>query len=298
MTTVCQRWWSSPALALVLACSWLTGAPIREAAAGYSAPCYIDGCQSADGRFVITAAISEGKHPRGPYKWNYTWKDTKTGETKTFAAAGIQGGSVYGQLFMAPDGETFAMFNACVMWWPGASADHAHENILQNREDPKWRTQEPFSKRLLIYRKDGTILKEFAVSDFVQPQEWESVMAVFNRVHWIADYPGLSYRKTPRGHYAFYQVSPDYTILEFRVVPTRADRAKGGRVVRVRLTDGHILAADEELKDPAKIPVRPFQGPPEIAEVPNFKRKNELYVPSLDPVRTAGTMREVPPAKE
>ena len=182
-----------------------------SAYAGYAADSYIDGCQSLDGRYVVTAELVEGKQLRGPFKWKFVWKDTKTGKTIESDAQGVQGGQVYAQLFLAPDGETFALFNHVIMWWPGESADHAHEKLPKDRENPAWREQDVFKKRHMIYRKDGTLLKEFAVGDFLQPEEWSEVAVAFNRVHWISDYPGLSYRKTPRSQYAFYQATQTST---------------------------------------------------------------------------------------
>ena len=47
--------------------------------AGYEQPAYIDGCQSTDGRFVITAEQTlRGKTVHGPHKWEFIWKDTNS----------------------------------------------------------------------------------------------------------------------------------------------------------------------------------------------------------------------------
>jgi len=212
--------------------------------AGYEQPAYIDGCQSIDGRFVITAKQTvRGKTVHGPHKWDFVWKDIKTDETRRFSAQGIQGGQVYAQLFMAPDGETFALWNHITQYWPEKSHLHSH-NVLPKREEvgeEKNRELDIHEKRLIIYRKDGSIIKEFGVGDFLRDEEWESVLAVFTRVHWLQEYDDLTYRDICRMQYSFYRVSPDYTLLEFRPVPSRVKRKDPPRVVRVSLTDGRIL---------------------------------------------------------
>lgn len=261
--------------------------------AGYSQPSFIDGCQSADGRYTVTAQKSEkSKDPNGPHKWTFQWKDATTGETRTFAAKGVQGGQIYGQLFLPPGGETFALWNHLIMWTEGKSEDHFAQKLPRRDDTDAWRKQTPFSKRLIIYSsKDGSILKELAVADFLAPEEWAGVVPAFNRVHWIVDYAPLSYRTSLRPAYALCRVSPDYSILEFRVVPLRTDKDKSGRTVRVSLADGRILAAGEKLDD-AKLPVRPFLGPDKFPDNDNAVR--EGYVPSLDPVRKKGTFAVAP----
>lgn len=98
--------------------------------AGYSQPSFIDGCQSADGRYTVTAQKSEkSKDPNGPHKWTLQWKDATTGESRTFAAKGVQGGQIYGQLFLPPGGETFALWNHLIMWTEGKSEDHFAQKL-------------------------------------------------------------------------------------------------------------------------------------------------------------------------
>ena len=260
------------------------------ARAGYEQPCYIDGCQSIDGRFVITATQTErGKSSHGPNKWSFTWKDTKTGQTETFEAKGVQGGQIYGQLFIAPDGQTFALWNHVTMYWSEKSHMHASAHVpkREEMEAAKWRTLEYFSNRIIVYRKDGSILKALGVNDLLKDEEWEGVLPVFNRVHWVQPYDGLNFKATPRTQYAFYRVSPDYTVLEFQAVSSRAKRKEAPRVVRVSLTDGRVLGDDEKLTDVSKIPVRPFQGDDHLPK--SDATWKESYTPSLDPVRTAGT---------
>ena len=235
---------------------------VSTAHAGYEQPAYIDGCQSVDGRYVITAEQTvRGKSVHGPHKWDFIWTDTKTGETIRVPAQGIQGGQIYAQLFIAPDGETFALWNHITQYWPDKSHMHSHD-VLPKREEmgeEKYRALDIHKKRLIIYRKDGTIVKEFGVGDFLNDDEWESVLAVFTRIHWLQEYDNLSYRDICRMQYSCYRISPDYTVLEFRPVAARAKRNEPARVVRVSLTDGRILDADENL-DEQKTPVRPFVG--------------------------------------
>ena len=257
--------------------------------AGYEQPEYIDGCQSVDGRYVITAEQTvRGRNVHGPHKWNFIWKDTETGVTKRFPAAGIQGGQIYAQLFIAPDGETFALWNHITQYWPEKSHMHSHD-VLAKRDvmgEDKYRALDIHKKRLIIYRKDGSIIREFGVGDFLKDNEWESVLAVFTRIHWLQEYDELSYRDICRMQYSFYRVSPDYTVLEFRPVSSRANRKEPPRIVRVSLTDGRLIPGDEKLTG-QQIPVRPFLGPDRPPK--NSKPWRENYQPSLDPVRTPGT---------
>jgi sugar lactone lactonase YvrE len=258
--------------------------------AGYEAPCYIDGGQSADGRYIMTAELVErGPTPHGPNRWKFHWHDTQTNTKRSFPAEGVQAGQIYAHLFVPPGGETFALWNHVTMWSDGKSNSHASAKLNPKDDSDTWRKQSAFSKRLILYSSaNGSIVKEFAVADFLQPEEWQRVLPVFNRVHWIADYQPLSYRNTPRSGYAFYRISPDYSILEFRVVAARGAKDKSGRPVHVRLTDGHILAANEYPTEQEKVPVRPFVGPDKLPS--NDGKVREAYVPHLDPVRVAGEL--------
>jgi hypothetical protein len=268
--------------------------PATPLLAGYSAPNFIDGGQSSDGRYVVTAECTEaGKTHNGPNTWKFVWKDTQRNLVRSFKAQGVQGGQVYGQLFVPPGGETFALFNHVVLWTEGKSNDHAAGSLPSKEDSDAWRTQSAFDKRLIVYSStDGRILKELKVADFLLPEEWEQVSVVFNRVHWIADFAPLSYRSTPRPGYAFYRVSPDYSILEVRIVPLRIAKDKSGRAVRVRLADGAILGKDQWPTEEAKVPVRPFLGPDKLPD--NDHRVREGYVPSLDPVRKEGVFAVAP----
>jgi sugar lactone lactonase YvrE len=261
--------------------------------AGHETPCFIDPCQSADGRYVVTAAPVGKPINHGPNRWQFTWKDTQTGEARTFDAQGVQGGQIHAQLFVPPGGKTFALFNHVTMWTAGKSDMHLANHLPAKAGDPQFREMEIFRNRLIIYRSDGSIIKALGVGDFVQEDEWPAVLPVFTRVHWIKDYPGRHFKKTPRVGYAFYNVSPDYSVLEFRVVPTRTAKDKAGRVVRVSLTDGRILAPDEALP-PERTPVKPFIGPDEVPAGMSADEK-DAYQPALDPVRVAGVFAPVTP---
>lgn len=254
--------------------------------AGYEAPPHIDGCQSVDGRFAITAECTErAKTSHGPHKWDFVWRDTREDITKRYPAKGVQGGQVYAQLFIAPDGETFALFNHVTLWEPEKSHMHGPKDLPHHEDTEKWRNDHRFSKRLIIYRKDGDILKEFSIADLLQPEEWETVGRSFNRIHWIEEYDGLNFKETPRTQYAFYRVSPDYTVLEVLAKRPRKSKAPP-RPIRISLTDGRLIKPDEKLP-PEKTPVRPYQGDDHLPK--GGQPWKESYTPSLDPVRTAGS---------
>lgn len=269
--------------------------------AGYEQPSYIDAGQSPDGRFVVTAAQvidpkagTKGGPPKpnpahGPFQWQFTWKDTKTGESKTFDAKGVQSGQVYAHLFVPPGGETFALFNHITLWHAEKSHGHGANVIAGDKpgavaEDK--RTHDAVSRRVVVYRKDGTILKELGINDVLTPAEWDAVVAPFNRAHWLVEYAPLAFKTAPRCGYAFYRLSPDHTVLEFRVVSPRGAKDRTGRAVRVDLTKGTILPADWKTDDADKTPVRAFKGPDKLPDGSPTGR--EGYVPSLDPLRTEG----------
>ena len=267
----------------------------QAAFGGYNRPIHIDGCRSADGRFEIVAEITErGTTQHGPNTWEFIWKDTQTGATRRLPAQGIQGGLIYAQLFIAPDGETFALWNHIVQYWPEKSVDHAHEFLPPAEkagEEEKFRGLDIHKKRLIIYRNDGSIVKELGAADLLTAEEWPAVHVAFTWLGWLAAYDGMEWKTACRMQYAFYRVSPDYTVLEFRPNSPRSP-ARDPRVVRVSLTDGRVFGPDEEITDPAKIPVRPFIG--EKALPKGCPEWLENYTPSLDPVRKAGEFRIVP----
>ena len=83
--------------------------------AGHTRPAYLDGCQSMDGRYVVTAEpIKEKAGKKETIKWKYHWKDTKTNEAHSGWLTGPHGlghfDVTYGHLFMPPGGETFALW--------------------------------------------------------------------------------------------------------------------------------------------------------------------------------------------
>ena len=254
--------------------------------AGYEAPPHIDGCQSVNGRFVITAeCIERGKTSHGPHRWEFVWRDTTEDKIVRFAAKGVQAGQIYAQLFIAPDGETFALYNHVTLWEPEKSHMHGPKDLPYHAETDEWRNDPRFSKRLIIYRKNGEILKEFSIADLLRPDEWSTVGRSFNRVHWVEPFDDLNFKETPRIQYAFYRVSPDYTVLE--LLAKRPRRSKDAlRSIRISLTDGRLIGAEEKLSK-EKTPVRPFQGDDHLPK--GGAPWKESYTPSLDPVRTSGS---------
>ncbi len=282
-------------LLLTLSLLILGACLISPAHAGYEAPPHIDGCQSMDGRFVITAEMTHrGKTSHGPHKWDFVYRDTQKDITTRFPAGGIQGGQIYAQLFMAPDGETFALFNHVTLWEPEKSHMHGPKDLPFREDTDQWRNDPRFSRRVIIYRKDGSIVKELSVADILQPEEWETAGRSFNRIHWLEAYDGLNFKATPRSQYAFYRVSPDYTVLEVLATRPRSRRSSPPRVVRISLVDGRILPTDAKLP-PQKTPVRPFQGDDHLPK--SGAAWKESYTPSLDPVRTAGAYKIVSAAE-
>jgi hypothetical protein len=260
----------------------------RWAHAGYEVPCYIDGGQSADGRYTVTTVPVGKITNHGPNHWQFVWHDARTDESRKFDAAEVQGGQIHAHLFVAPGGETFALFNHVTLWTEGKSDMHGAAKLCEKPGLPRDHNDPAFSRRIIIYSaKDGHVIKQLGAADFLTADEWENVIAVFNRVHWIKEYPGLNFKKTPRAGYAFYRVSPDYTVLEFQMTPVKASKQKESRIVRVRLTDGEILKPDEKLAE-EKTPVRPFKGPDALPDEDKLAR--ERYVPSLDPVRHEGQL--------
>jgi hypothetical protein len=61
--------------------------------AGYEPPCHIDGCRSADGRFVVTAEPVGKLTNHGPNQWQFVWTDTMAKKTVRFDARGAPGAS-------------------------------------------------------------------------------------------------------------------------------------------------------------------------------------------------------------
>jgi sugar lactone lactonase YvrE len=254
--------------------------------AGYEPACFIDGAQSHDGRYVVTAESVGKIANHGPNQWKFIWKDTKVGETRTFPARSVSGGQVHAQLYVAPDGATFALFNHVTLWYPGKSDMHGAAKLWGEKAGvPQDVRHEAFSRRIVIYKNDGAVIKELGICDLLTSDELDAVTTVFTRVNWIDNFPGLSYRQTARPAYALCLVSPDYTVLEVRAVAPRG--TKTNRTIRISLTDGRILDAQEPLPE-SRLPVRSFVDPDHLPD--NEPKTRDSFLPSLDPVRVAGKL--------
>ena len=136
--------------------------PSSFALAGHTRPAYLDGCQSMDGRDVVTAApIKEKVGKKEIIKWKYHWRDTKTSETHSGWLTGPRGlghfDVTYGQHFMPPGGETFA-FWLTASW---AESDMPHPrgnqantarnspNIPRSAPDSPWESAQALKRREL-----------------------------------------------------------------------------------------------------------------------------------------------------
>ena len=261
------------------------------ALAGHTRPAYVDGSQSIDGRFVVTAKYVPSDSKTKSYgNWEFTWKDTKLDKTLTGKLQGIMGVGhfdvTYAHIFVAPDGETFAVWNGGSFACPAPKGD-GKGDISKLKDHPS------FADRLIIYRKNGEIVNRVGLKDILLPKEWVYVNWVHGNLYWSIEYPdAVKNGEAPRAGMRYYRVSPDYTVLEVTVGASNDARNKvkdlgdgtlnHRRVVRFDLTTGKVLAADLALKDQSKIPVRPFVG--------KLAPRGELggYVPSLDPVRVEG----------
>lgn len=266
--------------------------------AGHTRPGYVDGCQSADGRFIVTAESK--KTPQGKDGWQFTWLDKKTNESHQGWLVGVPQGLehfqiAYTHIFVPPGGETFAVwqpasFAPCDRKPPGGK-----EQAVQKDPSDEFKNYAGFSDRLVIYRKTGEVLSRLAMRDLLQDNEWIFVNWVHGNLYWLTEYPDVMKNsgEPPRCGYRYYRVSPDYSVLEFAVGPNSdakhkvknidANLVNYRRVVRVSLRDGLFLDPAKSQTDSQQTPVTPFQGP-------LVKRGDEmkLFVPSLDPVRVAG----------
>ena len=166
--------------------------------AGYSRPNFIDGCRSINGQFEVTVRQTQrGEKGTGTHKWNFIWKDLKNNEVKEFEAKGVGGGKVSGQLFIAPDGETFALWNHITLWWKEKSHDHVRKFIIQPDKalTEEYRRQPVFSKRIIIYSKNGEIIKELGLDDILTEEDWKTVPTpYFNRVEWLRPYNNFYFK--------------------------------------------------------------------------------------------------------
>lgn len=264
-----------------------------SASAGHSRHSYFDGSQSMDGRFRVVPRRVDGPEPKkgpAPYHWEYEWRDTKTGQTIVGEIEGPRSGNsnvfdpVGSHVFVAPDGETFAV------WTPQVMMRAESKKPEGDRADEAFQQFDGFSRRLVVYRKTGEIVRRFDLDDFLADADWQWMHFHGRQTYWLLEYPGLHTRSAPRPFHALYQISPDYTVLEFRIgantEATHNARKRGveppePRHVRIRLTDGERL--DELPDDPEKQPVRPFVG-----DLADKVRRQRDYVPSLDPVRVEG----------
>ena len=253
----------------------LTFGVISTADAGHSRFPYFDGGQSVDGRFVVTVIRIDtppaNKKAPASYHWTYIWKDTTTGKTIDGRLAdGYRTGSdsvfdpVHGHTFVAPDGETFAIWNPQVL----APTPAGLKKPPTTFDSAESRDFVGFSHRLVIYRKTGEVVKRFDLKDFLHEGDWEWLYCYGCQVYWQTEYDGLTTRTAPRPGYALYRISPDSTVLEFTIGATEEAKHKAKergitppapRVVRVSLIDGRDLS-DAKLTEPAKVPVRPFKG--------------------------------------
>jgi hypothetical protein len=290
---------------VVLALCILFGLALRTEA-GHTRAGYVDGCQSIDGRFVVTAELMtqpKGKEGGG-YVWEYTWKDTKTNQTLTGKLQGLRGVDhfvvTYAHIFVPPDGETFAVFNTAA-WAGNAKGPVVYpkdaEKYSPNRSED-FRTMPCFADHLVIYKKTGEVIKRYSINDLLQPHEWQFMHWVQGNLYWLREYPEnwTGQVEPPRCGYRYYRISPDYTVLEFTAGPdgeARTNLKSAGakdellnykRVVRIRLTDGAFLPTDEKPADPNKVPGRPYVGSGVT------RGDSAAYVPSLDPVRQPGKM--------
>lgn len=261
---------------------------------------------------LTTRQIAVGRHRRKALEvsWVFTWKDTKTGDTQSGPLHSLQDGEhftvVYAHIYVAPDGQTFAVWNTCG-FAPGDKkiVSPGQEMLSPERDKDAFQKFVGFSDRLVIYKKDGEIVKRLGMADLLKPNEWKYIFMLQGNLYWLSEYPDayVNKQEPPRTGYRYTRVSPDYTVLEFAIGPTDEVRLKYKlnakapaeikseavtyrRVVRLRLTDGAFLDPTEKISDANKVPVRSF------VPIDGFSRANQAgFQPSLDPVRGAGKMK-------
>jgi hypothetical protein len=266
------------------------------AVAGHTRPGYVDGCQSADGRYVVTAESK--KQPDGKDGWEFTWKDTKTNTSHKGWLVGLPYGLehfrvTYTHIFVPPGGETFAVWQTASWASGGSKPPGMKDKELNQNPTDEFKNYAGFADRLVIYKKTGEIVKRISLNDILKPNEWVYVNWVQGNMYWLSEYPDVMKPsgEPPRCGYRYFRISPDYSVLEFTVGPNSdathkvkelgADVVNYRRPVWISLSDGKFL--EKKPTDKEKTPVRPFVG--ELV-----KRGDEMknYVPSLDPVRVAG----------
>ena len=157
-------------IAGIIACCILTS----TVHAGHSRHSYVDGGQSMDGRFRVIPKLVMGEKPKKgptPFHWEYEWKDTKTGDTIRGRLEGLRSGSsnvfdpVGSHIFVAPDGETFAL------WTPQVTMRSSAKKPDGERDSESFQKFDGFSRRLVIYHKSGEIVKSFDIDDFLSNDE-------------------------------------------------------------------------------------------------------------------------------
>lgn len=274
---------------------------LSTAQAGHSRFPYVDGGQSADGRFVVTAKLvapPDGPKPTSGYQWSYQWKDTKTDKTIDGTLLGLRSGRsqvgdpVHAHIFVAPGGETFAVWN------PNVQARMTTASKLPDLSLPESRNWEGFSHKLTIYKKTGEVVKRLDLKDFLSEEDWKWLFCYQNQIYWQSGYPPLTRDNAPRVGYSLYRISPDYTVLETMIGATDEAKYKAKergvvppapRAVCVDLLTGEFLDPAKSITDPNKQPGRPFKGDP-IKQGGRGSMSN--YVPALDPVRAEGRFVE------
>jgi len=134
----------------------------------------VDGCQSADGRFVVTAASM--KQPDGKDGWEFTWKDTKTDDTHTGWLVGLPYGLdhfkvAYAHIFVPPGGETFAVSQTANWTGAGSKPPGGTEKELNMKPSDEFKGYAGFADRLVIYSKTGKVLKRLAMKNLLKDNE-------------------------------------------------------------------------------------------------------------------------------
>lgn len=222
----------------------------------------------------------------------FHWTDTKTGQTHAGDLLGLPPVGPFVHMFLAPGGETFAVWNPFSFCPTKTPPDGKLPNggKFVDGNDPNWASHPALAHRLVVYRKTGEVVKSLSIAELLTPEEMREVRSVFHTARWLSEYPGLTFRSASRVAYGTYRVSPDYTVLE--ATAPKLDKAKTGRTFRLDLTTGRVLDIGEKL-DGDRLPMRPFVGPDVVTQDEQY-----LWQPSLDPVRTAGTLQDAGEAKK
>jgi len=267
--------------------------------AGHTRIAYVDGCQSMDGRYVVTADYIAPVEKGAVGEWRYTWKDSKEGKTLSGKLHGIMGvghfDTTYAHVFVAPGGETFAVWNGGSFACPPTKQKDVDAEALRNHPS--------FADRLIVYRKTGEIVSRMGLKEILDSKEWVYVNWVHGNLYWSVEYPDAVTNggEAPRAGMRYFRVSPDYTVLEVVIGANGDTRHKlkdagpevlgHRRVVRFDLVKRKILPPEVSITDRNKIPSRPFVG--------RLAPRGELrgYVPSLDPVRVEGRFEDNPKRK-